>query len=45
MMAREGRKEKAEKTKENGCACFKMENKFLILYYMPDVLVEIFAGP
>ena len=43
-MAREGRKEKAEKIKENGYACFKMENQFLILYYMPDVLVEIFAG-
>ena len=41
-MAREGRKEKAEKIKEN--ACFKMENPFLILYCMPDVLVEIFAG-
>ena len=44
MMAREGRKEKAEKIKENGYACFKMENKFLILCYMPDVLVAIFAG-
>ena len=44
MMAREGRKEKAEKIKENGYACFKMENKLLILCYMPDVLVEIFAG-
>ena len=30
--------------KENGYACFKMENKFLILFYLPDVLVEIFAG-
>ena len=44
VMAREGRKEKAERIKENGYACFKMENQFLILYYMPDVLVEIFAG-
>ena len=44
VMAREGRKEKAETIKENGYACFKMENQFLILYYMPDVLVEIFAG-
>ena len=43
-MAREGRKEKAETIKENGYACFKMENQFLILYYMPDALVEIFAG-
>ena len=43
-MAPEGRKEKAETIKENGYACFKMENQFLILYYMPDVLVEIFAG-
>ena len=23
---------------------FKMENQFLILFYMPDMLVEIFAG-
>ena len=45
--ARDGKgrkKEKARTIKENGYACFKMENQFLILYYMPDVLVEIFAG-
>ena len=34
----------AEKIKENGYACFKMENQFLIICYMPDVLVEIFEG-
>ena len=32
VMAREGRKEKAETIKENGYACFKMENQFLILH-------------
>ena len=44
VMAREGRKEEAETIKENGYVCFKMENQFLFLYYMPDMLVEIFAG-
>ena len=43
VMAREGRKEKAETIKENAYACSTMENQFLIIH-KPDVLVEIFAG-